>query len=37
LLQEYQQPPLNPAIDEVLVAYIAKRKKDQNAEIERVN
>jgi trimethylamine--corrinoid protein Co-methyltransferase len=27
LLQEYQQPPLDPAIDEELVEYVAKRKK----------
>ena len=27
LLREYQQPPLDPAIDEELTAYIAKRKE----------
>lgn len=27
LLQEYQQPPLDPAIDEELVAYVARRKE----------
>ncbi|MBT4040622.1 MAG: trimethylamine methyltransferase, partial [Rhodospirillales bacterium] len=27
LLEEYEQPPLDPAIDEALLAYIAKRKE----------
>jgi len=27
LLQEYEQPPMNPAIDEELAAYVAKRKE----------
>jgi len=27
LLQEYEQPPLDPAIDEALVEYVARRKK----------
>lgn len=26
LLNEYQQPPLDPAIDEALVDYVARRK-----------
>jgi trimethylamine--corrinoid protein Co-methyltransferase len=28
LLQEYEQPPLDPAIDEALLEYVAKRKAD---------
>jgi trimethylamine--corrinoid protein Co-methyltransferase len=27
LLREYQQPPLDPAIDEELTAYVARRKE----------
>ena len=27
LLQDYQQPPIDPAIDEELTAYVAKRKE----------
>ena len=27
LLEEYQQPPLDPAVDEALVAYVARRKE----------
>jgi trimethylamine--corrinoid protein Co-methyltransferase len=27
LLKDYQQPPLDPAIDEELTAYVAKRKE----------
>ena len=29
LLSDYQQPPLDPAIDEALLAYIAKRKASE--------
>ena len=28
LLQEYEQPPLDPAIDDALVEYVEKRKKN---------
>ncbi len=31
LLAEYEQPPLDPAIDEALVAYITERKRDEAA------
>ncbi len=32
LLSEYEQPPLDPAIDEALVDYVAKRKQTLMAE-----
>ncbi len=33
LLREYEQPPLDPAIDEALVDYVEKRKNDPVADV----
>jgi len=33
LLREYQQPPLDPAIDEALVDYVERRKKNPGTEL----
>lgn len=38
MLAEYEQPPLDPAIDEALVSYVAKRKETTSyAEGQRID
>ena len=33
LLRDYQQPPLDPAIDEALADYVARRKRGEHPDV----